>query len=104
MQQRGKRELTVPVPASPQEWEALLAQAATGDPKAGELTKKLNKSSVSFPALINLVFTSQHEVIRQLSAILLRQHVAGHWGKFKDVEHKQWQQALLDHLVRDPRS
>lgn len=100
----AKRSQNVPMPASPQEWENLLGIAAQGDQAAGTLVRKLSKSSASFPALLGLLFQSQHEVVRQLSAILLRQYISGHWGKFKPDEQKQWQARLLEHLVRDPRS
>lgn len=102
-QQPAKRGLSVPVPATKEEWERLLALAATGDRQAGEITRKLNKSSAAFPGFLSMVFTSAHEEIRQLAAILVRQHVAGHWGKFKEPQHKQWQQQLLEHLLREPR-
>lgn len=98
-----KRGLTVPLPANQEEWERLLLLAGSGDRGAGDITRKLNKSSAAFPGLMALVLSSSIEAVRQLAAILLRQHVAGHWGKFKDQEHKQWQQSLLEHLLREPR-
>lgn len=103
MAQPAKRAQSVPMPTSQEEWERLLGLAATGDQVAGEMTRKLSKSSASFPPLFAMLFGSAHEVVRQLSGLLLRRYAAGHWGKFKPEERKQWQQRLLEHQVRDPR-
>ncbi len=84
--------------------------------QAVEVLNKQLKQSLSMLLLLELLAKSQHaEVnsinplliyivkIRQLSAVLMRKKIVGHWGKLKEDVQQTFKTTLLDVLVKDPK-
>lgn len=72
--------------------------------QAEEQIKRLAKDPQVVPALVHHLRTAKSPNVRQLSAVLLRKKITGHWAKLPPHVKHSVKSALIESITLDPRS
>ncbi|KAL3814488.1 hypothetical protein ACJIZ3_015756 [Penstemon smallii] len=69
--------------------------------QAEDQIKRLSKDPQVVPALIHHLRTAKTPNVRQLSAVLLRKKITGHWGKLSPQLRQLVKQSLIDSITME---
>ncbi|KAI0507530.1 hypothetical protein KFK09_013655 [Dendrobium nobile] len=72
--------------------------------QAEEQIKRLAKDPQVIPALVHHLRTAKTPNVRQLSAVLLRKKITGHWGKLPPNVKQSVKAALIESITLEPSS
>jgi hypothetical protein len=72
--------------------------------QAEDQIKRLAKDPQVVPALIHHLRTAKTPNVRQLSAVLLRKKITGHWSKLSPQIKQLVKQSLIDSITMEHRS
>ncbi|KAL5999458.1 hypothetical protein ACLOJK_037743 [Asimina triloba] len=86
-----------------QSLELLLIQVMMSDNdarrQAEDQIKRLSKDPQVVPALVHHLRTAKNPSVRQLSAVLLRRKITGHWAKLSPQQRDSVKSALVDSIT-----
>lgn len=72
--------------------------------QAEDQIKRLSKDPQVVPALVHHLRTAKTPNVRQLSAVLLRKKITGHWPKLNPHLRQLVKQSLIDSITLEHRS
>ena len=72
--------------------------------QAEDQIKRLSKDPQVVPALVHHLRTAKTPNVRQLSAVLLRKKITGHWAKLTPQLRQLVKQSLIDSITLEHRS